>query len=724
MDLSSFIKVLLRHKYTLIIVPIVAVIITYFLVRNQPDTYLSSTTLSTGIVDQTQQGVGSSVANAVLQDTRIQQEFNNLLAMIKSKKVIDQLSYKLMMHDLTSATPYRKPSKLFTSLGSSAKAHALEVYNKLYQSHESLSLFNPDQRGLHDLLVSMKYDDQSLLQKLSVYRSDNSDYLYVQFESENPDLSALAVNSLCEEFINYYASLVKGNQQKAVNFYSELVKAKNDTLQKLLNKLKDYKIKNRVLSLTEQSKSLYAQLSDFETRLQQSEKDAIAYKAALNDIDNQFNPADRKYAESSMVRINQNLEGTRSQLEALNNEYVQSGFKPEYSKRIDSLNRVLSSQIGQASDKYISNPMVAKQSLVQQKLALQVQYDLAKNSTGSIRNEIGRINQRLTGLVPHEAIVQAQESAIQLARDEYMEVLYKYNQSRFDSNTLVHLKQTELAMPGGAQPSKKMLLVIIAGVVSVIFCIVVLFILFYFDSSVKTPADLANATKTDVLGYLHKLNGSTLDLRQIWTDTHSNEDERQFKNLMQSIRYEIDTDLKNDKILLVNSLVQGEGKTFLTLNLAYAYSFINKKVLLIDGDFISPDITKAVKPNAYLEDFLTGQIQADQIASVSKISVLGNRGNDGSLMQVASEHDIRERFAYLKTIFDIIIIEAPGLNTLNKSKEWVTVADKIVTVFKAGKGIKDHHKAQVNYLKSLPGQYIGWVLNETDPKQLPAEEAA
>jgi succinoglycan biosynthesis transport protein ExoP len=724
MDLSSFIKVLLRHKYTLIIVPIVAVIITYFLVRNQPDSYLSSTTLSTGIVDQTQQGVGSSATSAALQDTRIQQEFNNLLAMIKSKKVIDQLSYKLIIHDLSSPQPYRKPSKIFSSLNSNSKAHALQVFSKLYQNHESLSLFNPDQRGLHELLVSMRYDNQSLLQKLTVYRADNSDYLYVQFESENPDLSALAVNSLCDEFVNYYASLIKGNQQKSVNFYAELVKAKNDSLQKRLNILKDYKIRNRVLSLTEQSKSLYAQLSDFETRLQQTEKDAVAYKAALNDIDSQFNPADRKYAESSMVRINQNLDGTRAQLEALNNEYVQSGFKPGYTARIDSLNRVLSSQIGQASDKYINNPMVAKQSLIQQKLALQVQYDLAKNSTGSIRNEIGRINQRLTGLVPHEAIVQAEESAIQLARDEYLEVLYKYNQSRFDSNSLVHLKQTEMAMPGGAQPSKKMLLVIISGVVSVIFCVVVLFVLFYFDSSVKTPADLANATKTDVLGYLHKLNGSTLDLRQIWTDTNSNDDERQFKNLMQSIRYEIDTDLKNNKILLVNSLVQGEGKTFLTLNLAYAYSSINKKVLLIDGDFTAPDITKAVKPNAYLEDFFTGQLQTDQINSVSKISVLGNRGNDGSLMQVASEYEIREKLDYLKSIFDIIIVEAPGLNTLNKSKEWISVADKIVTVFKAGKGIKDHHKAQVKYLKGLPSQYIGWVLNETDPKQLPAEEVA
>jgi Mrp family chromosome partitioning ATPase len=368
--------------------------------------------------------------------------------------------------------------------------------------------------------------------------------------------------------------------------------------------------------------------------------------------------------------------------------------------------------------------MVNKQSLIQQKLTLQIQYDLAKNGLGSIDRELSRLNNRLTQLVPHEAVVEANENAIKIAQDEYMDVLNKYNQTQLESKFSVLLRQIEKAMPGTAQPSKKMLLVIISGVISVVFCILVLFVLFYLDNTIKTPRELANATKTPVLGYLHKLSGSTLDLRQIWTDTQSNDEHKRFKNLLQSIRFEIDTELNGSKILLINSLAQNEGKTFLALNLAYAYSLVNKRVLLIDGDFTRPDITEAVKAKTYLEDYITGALPEHELAAPAKIITLGNKGNDISLLQISQEADIRHKLNQLKSLFDIIIIEAPALNTLNKSKEWVSMAEKVVTVMKAGQSIKDYKKLHIGYLKGLNNQFIGWVLNEVDKAQLPAEQQA
>ena len=721
-DLSTFFKVLLRHKFTLIIIPLVTVIITYFLVRNQPDTYLSDAQIATGIVDQTSKSLNPDAG--FLQETQVSQEFGNLIAMIRSKRMMDQLSYMLIIHDLSSKTPFRKPSKTLLSLNSDARAHALQLFKEFYDKRQPLSLFNPDQRGLNDLLGSMRYDEQSLLQKLTVYRDGNSDFIFVQFESEDANMSALVVNNLCQNFIKYYTLMVKENQQKAVDFYSELSKDKKDTLDKRLNELKDYKIKNQVLNLSEQATSLYSQISDFETRRQQAEKDAVAYKVAINNIDNQFDPADRRYVEASMVRLNQQVISTRAQLETVTNEYVQSGFQPELKERADSLTRVISSQIGRSNDKYIVNPLVNKQALIQQKLTMQIQYDLAKSSEGSIEKELGRLNDRLKRLVPHEAVVQADESAIKIAQDEYMDILNKYNQSRLQSNYSVMLRQIETAMPGGAQPSKKMLLVIISGVVSGIFCVLVLFVLFYLDNTIKNPRELANATKTPVLGYLHRLSGATLDLRQIWLENEGNEENRRFRNLLQSIRYEIDTEMNGGKVLLVNSLAQDEGKTFLALNLAYAYSLVNKKVLLIDGDFTRPDITKAVKANYFIEDYFNGTLQNTDIASDSVITTLGNRGKDVSLYQLASETDVKHEFGQLKNLFDMIIVEAPALNTLNKSKEWVSVADKVITVMKAGQSIKEHKKGHINYLKGLTNQFIGWVLNEVDKGQVPTDQQA
>ncbi|NNU33333.1 hypothetical protein HK413_02640 [Mucilaginibacter sp. S1162] len=216
MEFGNFLKILKKHKFTLVLVPVFAVIIAYFLVRNQPDVYSSQAKLATGIVDQTQ-SILSDIAD--LQESKINQQFSNIIEMIKSKRTLDQLSYKLIIHDLTSNKPYRKPSALFNQLNASARQHALETYTNLYNKRQALSLFNPDQNGLHKLLESMKYDDQSILKSLLVYRVQNSDYINVQFDSEGSELSAVVVNTLCNEFISYYSLLVKENQRKAVDFW-------------------------------------------------------------------------------------------------------------------------------------------------------------------------------------------------------------------------------------------------------------------------------------------------------------------------------------------------------------------------------------------------------------------------------------------------------------------------------------------------------------------------
>jgi len=713
MDLSSFFKLLLRHKYTLVVVPVIAVIITFFLVRNQPDSYISESQIATGIVDQTQ----SFGAAAFLQESKITQDFSNLTAMLRSKRMLDQISYQLMIHDLTNTEPYRKPSKLLKELNSSARAHAVKVYKEMYSKMQPLSLFNSDQNGLHKLLASMKYDDQSLTKTLSVYRADNSDYINISFESEDPELSAFVVNSLSNEFIKHYTTLVKVNQRKAINFYSDLLQVKQDTLDARMAALKNYKIRNRVLNLDEQAKALYGQIADFETRREEAGKETITNLNAAKTIDQKFTPNKRGYAESAVIDINQKIVNVRAQLQDLNYLYVQTGFKPVLKNRIDSLQRVINGLIGQSADKYSNNPLAIKQDLIEQRSQLEIQHEIAKSSVKPIGNELSRLNNRITQLVPHEAVVQAYESSIQIAKDEYMEILAKYNQTLLDSNFTTKLRQIEVGMPGAAQPSKKMLLVIISGIISFVFCLVVLFLLFFFDDSVKTPRQLADKTKMPVLGHIYKLTSPSIDLKQVWTDNQGG-DHQLIKNLLQSIRFEVDTDLQDGKILLINSLAQAEGKTFLAINLAYAYAQVNKKVLLIDGNFTNTGITEAVKPGLFIEDILTGHVPEQQLNPASRITVAGNKGGDISLMQIAAESQITSQLQQLKAQFDVVIIESSALCTLNKAKEWIGFADKIVTVFKAGRTIKNSEKPAIDYLTELPGKFSGWVLNEASKNQV------
>ncbi|NCD72253.1 exopolysaccharide transport family protein [Mucilaginibacter agri] len=714
MEIKGFITLLKKHKYTLVIIPLVAIIITYFLVRNQPNSYSSQAQISTGIVDQTQQTLGQEV----LQESRINQEFANIIQLIRSKKMLDQVSYQIMIHDLTSKTPYRTPSKLMESMNQSAREHAVAVYSNLYKNRQSLSLFDKDQKGMYDLLTSMHYDDQSILKTLTVYRSENSDFVQVEMETDNPELAASIVNTLCGEMIEYFNFLLKDNQRKAVSYLGTLAKAKQDTLTKRMNDLKDYKIKNHVFNLNEQARALYGQIADFETKLDQAKKDAVAFQGAIGNIDKQFDPNDRKYLESAMVRINQSIVNSRAQLQDLNSKYVQSNFNPRYKNSIDSLRRVIESQVNQSSDKYITNPLSNKQNLIQQKLNLQVQQEVAQNSISSMTSQLAALNDRLHTLVPHEAVVQGDESAITVASQEYLDVLQKYNQMSLESNFTARLKQVSMAMPGMAQPSKKMLLVIISGIVSFVFCIAVFFVLFLLDTSLKAPRDLANKTKTPVLGYLNLLNTASIDLNKVWHDRQNTPDVATFRNLLQSIRFEIETEMQDDKVLLVNSITKGEGKTYLSMNLAYAFAAINKQVLLIDGNFINPGITKLINPKIYLEDYLNGKVDASNNESVSNITFMGNRNGSASLLEVASQQVITSKIEALKQVFDVIIIEASALETLNKSKEWITFSDRILTVFEAGQSFKEPQQLNLEYLKSYGNKFIGWVMNMVMPDEL------
>lgn len=713
MEFGKFFNVIKKHKFTLILVPVFAVIITYFLVHNQPDVYSSQAKLATGIVDQTQHILSDGTDP---QESKINQQFANLIEMLKSKRMLDQLSYKLMIHDLTSNKPYRKPSELLKQLNASAKQHALTTYTNLYKKRQALSLFNPDQNGLHKLLKSMKYDDQSILKNLLVYRVQNSDYINVQFDSDGAELSAVVVNTLCAEFVSYYTLLVKENQRKAVDFLGHLLQTKQDTLNARMLALKQYKIKNHVLNLNEKAKSLYGQMSDFETRREEAERNAHATQSAINDIDKKFNPADRQYAESDKIADAQKVLNTRTQLQAVTDAYVQSNFDPRYKRKMDSLNNTISAQLGTLSDRYVLSPLSTKKDLIDQKLSLQVQNELAKNSSGVINKELNRLNTKFDALVPHEAATQALESAINIASQEYLEILQKYNQASMVSNFSTQLRIVETAEPGTAQPSKKMLLVIISGVVSFVFCIAVFFILFFFDNSIKSARELADRTRIPVLGYLNLLHNKEIDLKAIWNDNKGTGETQHLRYLIQSLRYEIETEMGDNHVLLINSIEKEAGKSFVAVNLAYAYASVNKKVLVIDGNFGDPGITRFTKTHYYLEDLLPSVLDKSFITNDSMIRVIGNKGGGYSLLEIGGEQIVTEKIAALKTMFDVIIIEASALNTLNRSKEWVQFSDKIITVFEAGNVITDEYKEHIQYLKQQKDKFIGWVINLVRPE--------
>ena len=243
MELREFLKLLPKYKNILIIVPLVTIIISYFLVRNLADKYVSNAQIATGIVDQTRQLLDPLGGN--LQQTKIYGDFSNLIEVMKLKKMIDQVSYHLIIHDLSSKAPFRKLTlgKLFTTITPRERDKAISVFQYKLDHMQPLSLYDPYENELNDMLLYMGYDERSIRTDLVITRDDYSDFISVSYTSENPQLSAFIVNTLCADFIVYHDSIVKQNQTAAIKFLADLLEQKRKALQDKTDSLQDYKVK-------------------------------------------------------------------------------------------------------------------------------------------------------------------------------------------------------------------------------------------------------------------------------------------------------------------------------------------------------------------------------------------------------------------------------------------------------------------------------------------------
>jgi succinoglycan biosynthesis transport protein ExoP len=710
MEISGYFKLLSKYKYVVIFIVFATVAASYYLVKNLADEYISHTQIATGIVDASSHLLDrENSPNA--QSDQISREFSNLMEIIKLKKLIDQVSYQLIIHDLSSNTPFRRLNHEFKNLSDAAIAHALTVYRAKVASGQPLSLYNKDESGLNELLISMHYDERSLRKSLEISRVEESDFISVSYSSENPQLSAFVVNTLAKEFINYYTVNIKKNESNAVDFLANLLDEKRNALNQKKDELQQYKIKNGILNLEDQSKSIFAQILVYTDKKLENQRTLAANEGALANVYSKFDPKSRKYIESSVNQSNTEVAATQDQLKTLTDDYVHSGFNPKYKPMLDSMQTALVSQLHSTSDKYIVDPRIGKDALVLQAQQLEVSRDLAKYSEKSINRELNNLNAKFSRLVPFDATVKTYEFDIDIASKEYLDVLNRYNSTNLQSKFSIKLVQVDQATPDVAQPSKKMFLIALSGLASLLLCLLVLFILFYLDDSIKEPATLVARTQLPILGALSMIKGPKPDLRKLW-DVENRTKTQQYKELLRSVRFEIDQELKGEKILALTSLGKHEGKSLIAISLAYAYSAINKRVLLIDGNFDNPTITRNLQPTLFVEDYFrsTSYIERDE----NKISVLGNRGNDITLLEINDEKHIQNEFELLRTRYDIILIDLPPLDSMNKAKEWILFANKTVAIFEANRSVLGSHKLYVNYLKSLNNKFAGWILNKAE----------
>ncbi len=176
----------------------------------------------------------------------------------------------------------------------------------------------------------------------------------------------------------------------------------------------------------------------------------------------------------------------------------------------------------------------------------------------------------------------------------------------------------------------------------------------------------------------------------------------QFRALRTNIQY-IYGDLKGARVTLFTSSMSGEGKSFITSNLAAALAMTDRKTVILELDLRKPKISKYLnlKNRMGLSNYLIGKATKEEIIQPSGIHpnlfVISSGPIPPNPAELLEQHAIDELIMWLRTQFSEIMIDTPPIGLVTDALILSRLTDASIYVVRHGVTLK----SQVNAIEVL-----------------------
>ena len=767
MDIMELLRALWRKKWLLIATAVVTAIISVVFLRYSKEKYKSAAQLSTGYTESSRLSLNDEELNLPQSEVK----FSNLMALMNSPLSINFLSYRLLLHDLDSIESRFRTPKGGTVDKPVTAAGEMEENLKNLVAVESSSADTPvvytqkDLKQLKDIirhklenLLPLKSDDpyfeqvrtlysefgygfKDIRESLSIYRLPNTDYIQVEFTSENKYLSAYAANAFCQEFIRYYNTLKSGSSEESVEYLERRVNAKREELDEKLAKLNEFKSSNDLMDQEVEGGTRMAQLVDLENQRDEVISSIQGLELTIQRLRSELNSTSQGGSSN-----NARIVDLQERINNLNSRYISGGSSNN--QLLDSINMFrsqLRTLIGSSGFSTTPIPPQQTESLLKD---AEIQYQVAQTRLSQINSKIGQLRGSFSGYTAMETEFSAIQNEVELASQGYLAALAKYNDAKTRLDSTNSLRQILAATPAVSPISiKKIYVVMLASIGGFALAVFAVILMEVTDFSIKTPSRFRQVVKMPFVGALNRIEAPNFNIQNLFLKKTPENDSEITKSLLRLVRHEMES--MNAKIFLFTSLKRNEGKSFAIYSLSYVLSLLNKKVLIIDTNFKSNTLTQIygqdvremkqnlkMIPSRLLNEALVigagggGEpapepqptVNAYDLINPTKyknIFFVGNTGVlTGSPSELLSVKDFKKFLALMSTKYDYIFLEGAALNEYPDTKELVGYAEKVIAVFSAESVIDPIDQKGIDYLKSLEKRLGGAILNKVDRRDL------
>jgi uncharacterized protein involved in exopolysaccharide biosynthesis/Mrp family chromosome partitioning ATPase len=730
----------------------------YFLISEMGDRYRSTAQIATGFT--TDDAVKLSDTPATPFD--VSTNFTNVIESMNSVPVLSLVSYRLVIHDLEDKKPFRvfddsKERDIIIDEKSMTKA--LGLFKEKLKDIKSLNLFDTQDQMLFAILKGYGYDAETISKDLQIRRLENSDFISVDYISENPFLSALTVNVVCQEFIRYNKTLKTDRSSESIEFLKNLADEKKKILDEKSAALKSFKVDNNVFSHDAETKNKVALITDYELNRDREANTINRLEFSIRKLEGNMEIKSKNLGKANRqetLLVNERILEIRRKI----NELMSSNDANK--GRLSQLRDELQLETSRL-DALSANEKAEQEfrEMEKERDDLKMDLQIARNNLSSIDQSLRKLKSDVAGSASKQMSTTDLDREVELATNEYITAQDKYTAAKNKSLVIgSSMRQILQGQPSYEPESSQAALIMgLSGAGGFLLALLGVVAFEFMDNSIRVAPRLEKFTGISAIGTVNLLKEKDFNLREVFNDRSSNKEYEMFSHFLRKLRYEVQS--SGSKVFLVTSTQVKTGKSFLIVSLSYALSLVHAKVLIIDTNFRHNSLTKALLPrmdsrkllkkgiideedddDLMLEEqnFNTHEDDADEVVNelpartatgqrdlarnlinrtkFPGVDIIGNVGANDSPSEIMAGRDFHEMIRNLSERYDCVLMEGPALNNYSDSKELIDYADKVIPVFAADASINHHDRDSIKYFKSINGKLMGSVLNKVKFKHL------
>jgi len=319
---------------------------------------------------------------------------------------------------------------------------------------------------------------------------------------------------------------------------------------------------------------------------------------------------------------------------------------------------------------------------------------------------------------------QEREFRIIDRQQKVKEALYLFLlQKREETNitlaaTDMNAKVIDKAIPTDKPVAPKTMIILLAAL---LFGVIIPFIIIYInnllDTKVKNRFDITDNTDIPFLGDI-PTSESSGELMELGSRSSAAE-------AIRIVRTNLDFILsdKSDeecKVIFLTSTISGEGKTFVSANLAATLSLSGKKVLLFGLDLRNPKLYEYIKVNPLgISNYVTANSKPLNeyilpVEGYTNFDVLSSGSIPPNPTEILMSKKIKEVFDTLKSQYDYIIVDTAPVSLVTDTLLISKYADATIYVVRSNKIDKEMLRIPNELYKEKKLNKLSLVLNDSD----------